>query len=327
MSKGIGRKLSVGFSKEAVRGTAESSTTFWVPFEEVSADEKDERVTDEQSYGVQEDSTSQSIVKQWAEIQLKSHVSDSSFPLLLVSALGTVNSALHAGETSVYDHTITVAQTSQHQSLTTFLDDPLASADYKYALSVVESLELNYEAGKFIEYSAKLRAKKGAAATLTPSLTAENLFLPQHLTFKLATNQAGLAAAPATIIKGLKLKINENIEDDEVLGSMTPVDFLNRKFTIEGKLEAIWQNESDFKTFTLAGTQKAMRIDLKNTDITIGTAANPEIMIDLYKVMFHELTRPIKINDVIRQTLQFKAHYSISDAKMVNIVATNLKTS
>jgi hypothetical protein len=230
-------------------------------------------------------------------------------------------------ETGVYNHTITVQQGSQHQSLTLFLDDPLAGQDYKHALGVVSSLEISYEQGKFIEYNATLKAKKGTAATLTPSTTSENRFLPQHLTFKLASNLAGLDAAAATVIKSLKLKIDQNTEDDAVLGSLSPVDFLNKHFAIEGTLEAIWQNETDFKQAALAGTAKAMRIDLTNTDVTLGAASNPRLKIDLAKVIFKEITRPIVLNDIVKQTLSFKAHYSTSDSKMVEILATNTVTS
>lgn len=328
MSKGIAKLLAVGFAKESSRGTAESSASFWVPFLEATVDDKDQRDADEQSYGVIESTVDQKIVKQWAEIQFKALIGDKSFPLLLLATLGSLSTGANAdGSGNVKDHTITVGQSAQHQSLTTFLDDPLGGQDYKHALSAVESLELTYEKAKFVQFALKMMAKKGATATLTPSITSENKFLAQHLTFKVASSQSGLTGASPTVIKSLKLTINKDLESDDVLGSLAPADFLNKSFAIEGEIEAMWQNESDFKTFTLAGTQKALRIDLKNTDVTIGTAANPQIMIDLYKVTFNELTRPLKAGDLVMQTLQFKAHYSISDSKMIQIVCTNLQSS
>jgi hypothetical protein len=328
MSKGIGRLLSIGIAKEAVRGTAQAAADFWVPFMEASLEEKDSKAIDEQAIGVIEGSTDEKIVKQWAEFSMKGIVGDKHFPLFLFSTLGNLVTVANPDVSGVVkDHTITVAEHAQHQSLTLFLKEPLSGQDYKHALGMVEDLELNYERGKFIEYSVKMKAQKGAATSNTVALLTENKFLPQYVTFKLATNQAGLSATSPTIIKSLKLKINTNMEDDDVLGSISPIDFLNRKFSIEGELEAIWQNETDFKNFVLAGTSKAMRIDLKNTDVAIGAAARPEIVIDLYKVIFSELTHPFKINDLIMQTLRFKAHYSIADAKMVQVVCTNTQGS
>ncbi|MES2213353.1 MAG: phage tail tube protein [Patescibacteria group bacterium] len=328
MSKGIGRLFQVGIARETTRGTAISSAAYWIPFSELALEEKDTKVVDDMSYGVIEDTQGQSIIKQWAEGKLKAPIGDRHFPLILYSVLGSLSTGANADASgNVKDHTITVGQTAQHQSLTYFLDDPLASADYKHANGVATSLEINYEMGKFLEYSLNIKAQKGVSTTNTPSTTAENRFLPQHVTFKLASSYSGLGAASAQIIKSLSLKFDNNIEDDYVLGSVAPADFLNKQFMIEGTLEAMWQNESDFKTFVLAGTSKAMRIDIVNSDVTIGTSANPEIKIDLAKVVFEAVTRPIKVNDMVKQTLNFKAHYSQTDTKMVQIVATNLITS
>jgi hypothetical protein len=331
VQKIIGRLFSVGIAKEATRGTAESTVGFWIPFSEMTIDEKDTKIIDENAYGVIEDSIGQTINKQWAEGNFKAPIGDKHFPLILYSLLGTLSTGSNADASgNVKDHTITVAQSSQHQSLTLFLNDPSASGDvqdYKHALGVVTSLEINYEQGKFIEYTATVKAKKGAQANLTPSIASENKFLPQHVTFKMASALSGLAGATATVIKKFNIKINQNIEDDDVLGSSAPNDFLTKQFSVEGTLEAMWDDEATFKTATLAGTAKAMRIDIKNTDVTIGTSANPEIQIDLAKAIFKDITRPIKLNDVIRQTLNFKGHYSVSDSKMITIKATNLQTS
>jgi hypothetical protein len=325
--KGIGRLFGVGIAKETSRGTAASSAGFWIPFSEGAAEEKDQKIINDQTIGVIEDSTGQSIVKQWSEITIKAPIGDAHFPLLLYSFLGSMANATHSGESAVYDHTITVAESSQHQSLTTFLHDPLGSADYKYANAVADQLEIDYVLGQFLSYSASLKAKKGAgASSFSPSYTAENRFLPAHLTFKLATNLAGLNAASATQIKSLKLTITKNLEDDDVLGSLSPNDFLNKQFAIEGEVELLWNDET-FKTLALAATPQAVRLDLVNTGVTIGSASNPELKIDLASVIFTEITRPFKVNDLVSQTLKFKAHYSASDAKMVSILATNTQAS
>jgi len=35
----------------------------------------------------------------------------------------------------------------------------------------------------------------------------------------------------------------------------------------------------------------------------------------------------VKVNDLVRQTLSFKAHYSISDTLMISVLATNAVAS
>lgn len=328
MPKGLGRQIQVGFAKEAVRGTAEAAATYYVPFNEAAVEDKIEQAIDDQAQGVIEDASEAKIIGQYADIQLKGAVGDKTFPLLLLATLGAVNTAANPDAAgTVKDHTLTVSQNIQHQSLTVFLNDPLAAQDYKHALGCIDSLELAYEQGNFINFTAKMLAKKGATATLTPATTAENLFLPQHFTLKFASTVAGLTAASAIVIKSAKLSIAKGLEVDKVLGSVEPVDFLANQIVIEGELEAIWQNESDFKTDYLAGTTKAMRIDLKNNDVTIGTAAKPQIVIDFNKVVFSELTRPFKVGDIVKQTLKFKALYNPTDGKAISIKATNLVVS
>ncbi len=327
MAKGIGRLTGFGIARETTRGTSPGSATFWLPFMEAGLEEKFENALDESTIGVIEDSVGATRVKEWAEGNVKALITDRTLPLILYSILGSLSTAAGSPEAGTNTHTITVGQSAQHQSLSFYIDDPLGGQDYTHALGVVQSLEIVYEAGKPLEFSATLKSKKGATASFASSSNTENRFTHKHFTFKLATNLAGLGGASAQNIRTLSLKISQNIEDDPALGSLAPVDFLNKQFTIEGTLEAIWQNESDFKTFVLAGTQKAMRLDLKNTDVIIGTVTNPQLTIDLAKVIFKEITKPFKANDVIKQMLSFKAHYSTADSKMITISAVNTTAS
>lgn len=139
------------------------------------------------------------------------------------------------------------------------------------------------------------------------------------------TGAAGnLAFGPAVIkTKSVKLTIDENVEDQEVLGNLSPADFLNKEFKVEGMAEIIWQNETDAKTAFLANTSQAIQLDLKNTDVTIGSAANPEVRIDLTKCYITELGRPLKVKDLVYQTIKFRSVYSISDSLMVKARLTN----
>ena len=328
MAKGIGRRVQVGFAKETSRGTAESAAEYWLPWAELSVDDKDERVQLNQSYGVIEESLGEEIVKQWAELTLGGPVSDTTLGLLLLAVFGGLSSDANADASgNVYDHTYSVGQSAQHQALSLFVDDPLGGQDYKHALGMIDTFELTYERGEYIRFNAGLRALKGETATLTPSTTAENRFRPQDLTFKVASAKSGLTGASAVVIKSATITIEKNLEDDDVLGNVAPVDFLNKQFMISGTIEAMWQNESDFKTASLAGTDKALRFDLVDSNTTIGTAANPQLRIDLAKVNFRPVTRAIALDDMIMQTVEFKAHYSTADTEMVEAILTNLVTS
>jgi hypothetical protein len=389
--KGIGRLVQVGVAKETTRGTAISSASYWNPWNDLTLDEKKEFAVDAQSYGIVEDNTNLTQVKKWAQGSLAGNVPDQSIGLILYSLFGGYAVATHSGESAVYDHTFTVGQNAQHQSLTFFLHDPLSAVDYSYANGVVEKLELNLALKKFIEFNASIKTLSGVSqSSFTPSTTTENRFVAQYLAAKFALNYAGLQGtltatgtaastthvtgcsinpqtnlkvgmgvsgtnipAGATVaaiisstaydlsvattgaigtqtftpvaipLKSAKLTINTNVEDQEVLGNLSPADFLNKEFTVEGTFEAIWQNESDFKTQFMGPTTVAMRLDIKNTDVTLGTSTKPELYIDIPKCTIQELGRPFKVKDLVYQTLKVRASYSITDTLMAKIVLTN----
>lgn len=327
MAKGIGKLLQFGIARETVRGTSESTATYWLQTDEFNVIEKDERVVNEQTLGVIEQSQGEDITRQWAEVTYKAPIGDKHFALVLYGLLGTLSTGDNAdSDASIKDHTITVAQSAQHQAISLFKNDPLAGQDYKHAMGCIQSMEINYEQGKYLEYSVTFMAKKGATATLTVSNTTENRFLPKHVVFKLATAQSGLTAASATVIKSLKLKIEKNLEADWVLGSIAPADFLNKQIAISGELEAIWNDET-IKTLALAGTKRAMRLDMINTDVTIGNAANPQVRIDLHKCVFSEHSTAVKLHDLMLENVAFTAHYDTTDSKMITATVTNAVAS
>jgi hypothetical protein len=326
MAKGIGRLFSIGIAKESSRGTAIGSASYWLPFSDANIDEKFENVTQDEAYGVIEDSVGQFRVKNWAEGTLKIPLTDKSLPLILLAQLGGMAVATHSGESVVYDHTATVGESAQHQSLTLFIHDPLSGVDYSHALGVIHKLDLDVELKKFADLTLSVKALKGVSqSSFSPSIVAENRFLPQYMTFKYATAVSGLSGATAIALKNIKLTIDSNIEDDDVLGSTAPIDFLNKEFKVEGSLEAIFNNEADFKTVSLASPNvpQAILIDLKNTDVTLGSTAHPEVAITLDQVYFTDYSRPIKIKDLVYQTVKFKATFSTANSEMIKIVTTN----
>jgi hypothetical protein len=327
--KGIGRLVQYGYAKEATRGTAISAATAWSPWDDLDFDEKADNVSADQAVGVIENSIGEYRVKNFADGSFKMPLTDLSSPLLFLSMFGAQAVATHAGETVVYDHTFTVGETAQHQSLTMFVHDPLGGTDFSHANGVIHKMTLDAQLKKFVQLSMSVRAQKGVSqSAFSPSIVAENRFIPQYMTFKYATTASGLSGATAIALKNIKLDIDADIEDQEVLGSVAPADFLNKEFKVSGTLEAIYQNLTDFKNIFLAtpNVGQAMLIDLKNTDVTIGSAANPELAITLNQVFFKDLGIKKSLKDVVYQTLKFSATYKLADTQMIKAVITNTQS-
>jgi hypothetical protein len=324
--KGIGRLVQYGYAKETSRGTPISAATAWSPFDDLDFDEKADNVVADQAVGVIENSIAEYRVKNYADGSFKMPLTDLSSPLLFLSMFGAQAVGTHSGESVVYDHTFTVGESAQHQSLTMFVHDPLGGTDYSHANGVIHKMTIEAQLKKFVQLSLSVRAQKGASqSTFSPSIVAENRFIPQYMTFKYATAIAGLSGATPIVIKNIKLDIDAGIEDQEALSSVAPIDFLNKEFKVSGTLECIYQNLTDFKTVFMAtpNVGQAMLIDIKNTDVTIGSAANPELAITLNQVFFKDLGIKKSPKDVVYQTLKFNATYKLADSAMITAVLTN----
>lgn len=324
MTKFIGRLADIGIAKEASRGSAEADVDFYLPKVSLSIDDGIEQAIDESSLGVIEDATGAAVIAKFAEGEIEGNIYDKSFGLILLAALGSVNTT-GPSQTTVYTHTFSVLQSAQHPSLTLFLDDP--NQDYKYALAMLQTLELDIALGQYARYKAAFRSKAGATATLSPSYSTENHFLPQHATLKTASNLAGLGAASTIDVRSVKLKIDKNVEDDRKLGSLDQADILNRQVAVEGSLELVF-SDNTFKTEMLASTAKAMRLRLSNTDVTIGSSLNPQVTIDLAKVKFSNFERGYGSgNETVTATVDFKGFYSLADTSLVTAELVNEQAS
>lgn len=325
MSKLIGRKYNIGVGKESSRGTA-VAPTYWLPKLDLSFDEKIEYATDDSSVGVIEDAQGQDITKKISEGSLTGRIADTSFGMWLLATLGTASAP--SSILSAYDHTFTVLESAQHPALTISAigANENSGNGLRYALAMVDNLEVTFELGKYATYKVGFRGNKSATATNTASFTAENIFLPQHGAVKFATNLAGLSGASVIQVKKATLKFSKNIEDDQVIGTLDPIDRLNKQFSVEGSIELMYEDRSYIDTIMLGDLAKALRIAFTNTDVTIGST-NPAITFDLAKVKLTEVARTMTNNDLMKQTLNFKAFYSIADSSMVSVVLRNTRST
>ncbi len=323
MAKFIGRLADIGIAREGTRGTAEGSADFWLPKISLTLDDGIEQSIDESSLGVIEDSPDAKVVAKFAEGEIEGNVYDRSFGLILLSALGAVSTS-GPSQTTVYTHAFTVGQSAQHPAMTLFLDDP--NQDYTYELAMLTQLDLDMQLGQHARFTAAFRSKVGETATLSPSYSAENVFLPQHASVKIASAVAGLTAASALDVRSIQLTITKNVEDDRKLGSLDPADILNKQISVEGTIELVF-NANTFKTEMLADTAQAMRIRLSNTDVTIGSSLNPQITIDLAKVKFGEFSKTYGSNDIVTASVSFKAFYSLGDTSMIAVELINTQAS
>ncbi len=323
MSEMLKRTFNVGIGLEAVRGTAVVPAIWLKPTSEEYNDKVDVLAT-ERGMGVIEDSDDQVVVSQQSEGSIEGEVFDQSIGYFLLGALGQVNS-VETADTGVYDHTFSVLQSALHPTFTLEIKRGTIE-QLAYTNVVLENLKISAEVKKYVEFSADLKGKKGVPATDTPSYSDENYFLAKSIAVKIADNYSSLSSAVAIDVKKVDIEIAKNVEPKEVLSQDGPSDYLNKEFAVEGSLEMNF-TDTVMRDYVLNDTKKSIRIEIKNTDITIGASSNPSLIIDLAKVKFSEAMIGGGNNDLAKIDIKFKAFYSLSDALSIQAVLTNLQTS
>ncbi|MCK5015454.1 MAG: hypothetical protein KAS32_00115 [Candidatus Peribacteraceae bacterium] len=327
MAKIIGAEANIGIAKEAVRGTVETTATFWMPKAELTVDDKADMAIDDSTIGVIEDARCQAVVNKFAEGDFAGSIKLDFMGLLLLSTLGSVSTSLDDPEATVNTHTFNVLQSIQHPSLTLFIAD--GENDFRHPLGMIASYGISAELDSFIKVNVAFRSKVGVleGGGLTPVYSTDDFcgFIPKDMEFKVATDVAGLDGASAIGIRTIDFTIEKNVEDDRVLGSVDPVDINNKQMSIEGSMEIVFDDTiaQAFKDDMLGDIAKAMRIKMVNSDVTIGATSNPTLQFDFNKVKFTEFTRNYGNGDIVTASVSFKALYKQSEAKMIEAVIIN----
>lgn len=317
------RTFNVGIGKETSRGTKVAPAIWLKPTSEDYNDQI-EAINTERSMGIIEDSDDMVVAKKFSSGVIAGEIFDKSFGYLLLSALGQVSS-VESADSGVYDHTFTVLQSAQHPSLT--LEIKRGAIEQKaYPNVVVENLKISAGVNQYVMFEVDLKGKTGETASNTPSYVVENYFLAKDISVKLADTYAGLGAASAIDVKSFDIEIAKNIEDDDVLGTDGPSDFLNKQIVVEGSLEMNFATVYE-RDYVLNNTVKSMRITAENTAVTIGATSHPKIVLDLAKVKFSEAPITGGNNDLAKVEVKFKGFYSVDESFSTKAVLSNTQSS
>lgn len=325
MSKYIGRLVELGLGRETSRGVG-IAPTYRYPQVTMSFDDKVTKARSEGSLGDLADSEEAFVTTKYGQGDIEGEVRASSFGLFLYSLLGTLATA---GPTdSAYTHSFTISQTNQHQSLSMLMKDLNTTELYK--LAMIDSLQLTAELDQVVMFAAGFMSKQavGATGVTMPAVADEFKFTKKHVKIKVAANIAGLAAASVISPKSAQLTISKNVQLDDVLGTVDPEDILNRQLSVEGEITLNYEDET-WKNYMKNGTARAIEIFLENTDETIGASTRPSLKIQLPNVDFFDWAPDYGLNDIVSQTISFKASKDIANAQniihlcqLVNTVAS-----
>lgn len=315
MSKFVGRLGTVGIAKEATSGTI-VTPTMYVPFNSISFDDKVTTAREEEGLGRIEDSDSNLVTNKYGEGDLEFDLNDLNLGIMLTSLLGASPTST-GGPT--YSHAFSLANTNTHKTISLAYQDPDQTKIFPFTM--IDGLEITVEPEGIAKAKASFKSRVSRDwATLTPSYTTlGNKFLHQHLSFKTATNIAGLAAASSQSLKKLTLKIMTNSEFDNVTGTVEPEAILNHQFSVEGEI-TLNKTDDTYRQLMLGGTYKSM-------EIAFNRATNSSLTIQLPRVDFTEWEQDRGLNDIVGQTIQFKGNYDSANAQAIITTCTLVNTN
>lgn len=234
------------------------------------------------------------------------------------SATGNV-----AFDTALRTHLFTRKNDNNHPSYTIFGVDDVGT--YKSAYCLLESLDIELTTKGFFEFTAKFKGKKQASDSATPVFATEEYhWVSKHANLKLATTLAGLGIASAVDVSSFKLSISKNLETYRAFGSVDLASLHNKQFKVAGELTALF-NSATLRDLDLNSTKNALRLTLANNDVTIGTAGNPSLQIDLARCSFQDWAKQGGNDDLVMQTLGIEAEFSVTDGETIAAMLQNTK--
>lgn len=324
MANFIGSLVNVGIGKETVRGTA-VAPTYWLPKSSLSVQDQAEGIEQTAPYGVIESIMDRDIGKLWAEGDLEMPIFDRSIGLILSSVFGATPSSANS-EGSVYTHTFSgFTQSNTHQSLSFHRYD--SNENKVFSNAMVNTFEISYVLGEYIKCTTNFMAKAGVTASSSATYSAtEGTFRPQDVTIKFASNQAGLNAAQSVAVEEATLTFDKSLQEYQALGSTGLNEIFNGQVTVTGSMTLLWDNTT-YKSLYTGATNQAIRFTIENTKSLIGTTLYPKLSFDIYKAQLEEWSLEEANDGIVKQTIAFKAMYSLSDTKSVTASLVNLATS
>jgi len=324
MTKVIGRLSAIGLGKESSAGTA-VAPTYWVPVRSIDFDDKIEVIDNDSAFGRIEELNDSDISQLYAEGTYEGKIFLNSVGMELVGVFGQSPTSTQRTSTGVYDHVYALLNSNSHKSLTVAYKDGIQDVRFPYGM--IDSWKFEAAVDDYIKRTVSLMSKKSASSSNTVAHTNEIEFIPSHIVFKQADAQSGLGAASAIKITNFQFEIKKNVEASYVLGSNEPDTLNNKQFSVEGSFEAFFEDTTQ-RDLAFAQTSKAMRIDMLDAGTIIGSSGshNPELYFDFYNVKL-SFERGWDSNDILTQTINFKALYSISDTAMIGARLTNAVAS
>lgn len=322
MANYIGSLVNVGIGIEATRGTA-VAPAIHTPVRSFSVLDKAEVVEQQAPYNTISTTMQSDVAKRWSNGAIETPIQDNAMGYFLTALMGASPTTTTV-ETGVRQHVFNIANNNTHKSLSIHKIE--GNDNRVYPGCMIENAEFNYVLGEYSYVNFGFLGKSGATASSSATYTEEKFFRPQDVTFKMASNYAGLTGASAIQVEDLKLTIDKGLVDYQALGSIELAEIFNQKIMVTGTATLLYDNNTYRDLYTL-GTDRAVRIELENTKTLIGATKYPKLQFDIYKANVKSWEVEYSNEEIVKQTIEFEGRYSLTDTKEITATLINTVTS
>lgn len=322
MSVFVGERVSLGLGREATRGTGVSAA-IWVPAAGFDFQQKIETQSIAGAQAKIIGTEEEKIIKQFAQGVLSMDLRANAVGYFLTQLFGDVDSALTAS--GVYTHTFNLIHSNTHPTLSVIIKDPNKSE--RFVRAALESFKWDFTADAVSTIEVGFMSEPPADSASTPDYTTQDyVFAPGGASLKLASAQSGLTGATATPVNNFSIEFKKGADPDFASGSVTPNDIYNQALEITGSFERVFDGDTEHD-YAFNNTNRALRLAVTDANVNLGGGNNPSLTLDLYNVDFTNFTRDITLGNIVRETIEFKAHIEVSSGNVMLATLVNAKAN
>lgn len=318
MSDVISRNVAFGYQKETVRGTAVQSAVNWIGKTEFDFVPDIETIDNETGYNHIAGLSGSAIIRKGGAGGFSSLLFDKNIGhhFNLLFGQSPVTTAV-VGQTGVNKHVWSLLNNNSHLSYTIHtVEGDIAQNSYPGA--ILDETTIDIVTDDYAKISSSFMSRKAVAPSpaLVPAYTEENEFLPIHAKVFIVAKGGDLDAA--TVIADVTeahFTASKNPTKRPTISSDTSDP---RNTVIAGQLEIkLYYNSTTFRAYRDNQTKLAMRLQLKNTDVIIGTSANPTVQIDVPYTKVKEWSPDYGDTEMSTQTITCPVFLDLTTGKFI----------
>lgn len=319
----MGRRVSVGFGVETTPGTSVAPGT-WFKHMTLDFQRRQTSIRNESALGRVEKFNDSAVVATWADGKFEGKVGDQTIGYILQNIFGTaVTTTNPDASTTVKNHTFDVDSLNIPPALTVVRKDP--KTNRRHALGFISDVTIKIDNGGWGMVSGTITTKSGTTGTDTVTYPVENEFTSKHIVLKLAANAAGLGAAQAIDIKSVTIKLMRPVNPYIPFGATEPTEMELGEWEFEAEAVIRYRNTT-YEDLWFANTIQAMSITATNTDVVIGTSANPSLAFTAPRVRLDTFGMSTDLGKYTEQTVGITGELDLTAGYLVRALLTNTKT-